>query len=56
MGKRKRAKMKEETVRVPAVPKRILPLVEAWAEEACSAALLFCQILFLLAVFRLLES
>ena len=28
----------------------------AWAEEACSAALLFCQILFLLAVFRLLES
>ncbi len=35
MGKRKRKQGQDEVLRVPAVPKRILPLVEEWAEEAC---------------------
>lgn len=35
MAKRKRKKAQEEVPRVTAVPKRIQPLVETWAQEAC---------------------
>ncbi len=35
MAKRKRKQGQEEVLPVPAVPKRIQPLVETWAQEAC---------------------